>query len=243
MAIRRGHKVSIKANVNTTRVDSIYLDLKEDETRRIRFMPPNRADGALFTKIVNHFRLKTDDNPPRGMAVACNGHFNDEDCYLCTLSKVLKTNGDKAEKKIGDDIRASARFYAPVLVAEKEDDGTWTYHGPKLLGLPKTAVEDINAILLQQDMAGDDFFCDADKGQDILITRTGTGFNTKYKASATGQKNKLDDIFSDWEEKFIDSVDEVVGLNFLAVEDQKSAAVRTFGDDLDWDALSEDFNL
>jgi hypothetical protein len=243
MAIRRGHKVSIKANVNTTRVDSIYLDLKEDETRRIRFMPPNRADGALFTKIVNHFRLKTDDNPPRGMAVACNQHFHDEDCYLCRLSKVLKKDGDKAEKKIGDDIRASARFYAPVLVAEKEDDGTWVYHGPKLLGLPKTAVEDINAILLQQDMADDDFFCDAEKGQDILITRTGTGFNTKYKSTATGVKNKLDTIYPDWEEKFIETVEDEVGLNFMPVEEQKSAAVRTFGDDLDWSALADAFNL
>ena len=242
MAIRRGHKVNIKANVNSTKTDSVYLDLKEDETRRVRFLPPNRADGALFTKIVNHFRLKTDDDPPRGMAVACLDHFRGEDCYLCNLSRTLKKNGDKAERQIGDDIRASARFYAPVLVAERNDDGKWEYHGPKLLGLPKTAVEDVNAILLQQDMAGDDFFCEAENGQDILITRTGKGFQTKYKASASGQKNNLDDIFPTWEEKFIQAVEDEVGLQFMSNDDQRTAAVRTFGDELDWDALA-DYNL
>lgn len=243
MAIRRGHAINIKANVNSVRTESIYMDLKQDETRRVRFLPPNRADGALFTKIVNHFKLKTEDEPARGMAVACLNHVEDKPCYLCELSSVLKKHGDKAERQLGDDIRASARFYATVLVAEKADDGSWEYRGPKLIGLPKTAVEDLNAILLQQDMAGDDFFCDAEKGQDILITRTGSGFQTKYKSMASGKKNNLDDIFPEWEEKFIDKIEDAVGLTIISYEDQKAAAVRSFGDDLDWDALAESFNL
>src|SRR6056297_2493313 len=98
MAIRKGFKVNVGANVKSTKTDSIYLDLKEDEARRVRFLPPNREDGALFTKVVQHFKLKTDDDPPRGMALACNHHYNDDTCYLCELSKVLKRDGDKAEK-------------------------------------------------------------------------------------------------------------------------------------------------
>lgn len=243
MAIRRGFKVNVKANVEVTQANSPYLDIKEGMTVRVRFMPPSNPDGSLFTKIVNHFRLKTDDSPPRGMAVACNQHFNDEPCYLCNLSQVLKKHGDKAERQIGDDIRASARFYAPVLVAEKTPEGNWEYFAVKLLGLPKTAVEDITAILVQQDVAGDSFFCEAEAGQDMMITRTGTGFNTKYRAALTGVKNNLDEVYPKWADKYIEDVQGEMNLTFLGVEEQAEAARRTFGDDLDWDALASEFNL
>ena len=243
MAIRKGHKVNIKANVNTTKTDSIFLDLKEDTTVRVRFLPPASEDGALFTKVVNHFRLKTEDNPPRGMAVACNKHFKDESCFMCDLSKVLKRDGDKAEKAIGDDIRPSPRFYAPVLVAEKGEDGEWSYYAVKLIGLPKTAVADITTLLVQQDMASDDLFCEIETGQDVLVSRTGKGFQTRYKAGLTGIKSNLDEVYPTWEEKFIDDVEASVGLTFLGADEQRIAAVRTFGDDLDWDALKESYNL
>lgn len=242
MAIRSGFRVNVKANVESTRSDSIFIDIKPDTTKRVRFLPPTTADGTLFTKIVNHFRLKTDDDPPRGMAVACNDHFNGEECYLCKLSKTLKKHGDKAERKIGDEIRASARFYAPVLEAEKDENGEWVYGSKvKLIGLPKTAVEEVNAILVQQDMVGDDFFCDVEKGQDVLITRTGTGFSTKYKISLTGIKADFNEIAPDVEP--IADVVEACNLNMHDNESQREAAVRTFGDDLDWDALADQFNL
>lgn len=243
MAIRKGFKVNVKSNVNSTKTDSIYLDLKEDEARRVRFLPPNRVDGALFTKVVQHFKLKTEDDPPRGMALACNHHYKDEECYLCNLSKILKRDGDKAERKLGDEIRPSQRFYAVVLAAEKDEDGNWTYSGPKLLGLPKTAVEQVNAILLAEDMAGDDFFCDVEKGQDLIITRTGKGFQTKYSAQATGQKNNLSEVFPEWEDKFIEGMDDALGLNFASNETMREAAVRTYGDDLDWDTLTAEYGL
>ena len=79
MAIRKGHKVNVKASVRATASDSIFLDIKEDTTVRVRFLPPSTEDGALFTKVVNHFKLTTDDSPPRGMAVACLHHFKGEE--------------------------------------------------------------------------------------------------------------------------------------------------------------------
>ena len=245
MAIRRGYKVNVKANLETTKSDSIFVDIKQDSTRRLRFLPPVNEDGTLFTKIVNHFKLKSDDDPPRGMAVGCNDHFKGEPCYYCALSKTLKKHGDKAEKKIGDDIRASARYYAPVLVAEKNEDGEWEYEQKvKLVGLPKTAVDEISSILVQQQMVDDDYFCDADNGQDVLITRTGTGFNTKYKISLTGMKMPLSDVIED--EDAVEGIDDVVeacSVNFQGYPEQRETAVRTFGDDLDWDALAEEYDL
>lgn len=244
MAIRKGFRVSVKANVDTTKTDSIFVDVKQDSTRRVRFLPPANEDGSLFTKVVNHFNLKTDDSPPRGMAVACSSHHKDEDCYLCNLSRVLKRNGDKAEKKIGDDIRGSQRFYAPIILAERNEDGEWEWEDRvRLIGLPKTAVEDVSSILIQQDQVGDDFFCDVEKGQDLLITRTGTGFNTKYKVSASGVKMDLNEVLPDWEEKFIEDVVAECNPNYMTNEEMREAAIRTYGDDLDWDALATEYNL
>lgn len=243
MAVRRGHTVNVKASVRATESKSIFLDIKQDSTVQVRFLPPASADGALFTKVVNHFKLVTDDTPPRGMAVACHDHFDDKPCYMCELSKVLKRNGDKHEKQIGDDIRPSARFYAQVLRAEKDQDGNLVYEGPYLIGLPKTAVEDINAILIDQDEQEIAFFCDIEAGQDIRITRTGTGFNTKYKAMPTGKQESLDSIFPDWEDKFIDNVLDAVGLNIISNTEMSEAAHRTFKDDLDWDEIDSSYSL
>jgi len=239
MAIRKGHKVNIKASTRTTASDSIFLDIKDGTTVRVRFLPPATPDGALFTKVVNHFQLQTDDSPPRGMAVACTHHFKDEECYMCDLSKALKEHGDKKGKDIGDDIRASANFYAPVLVAEKMDDGKLEYFGPKLVRLPKTAVESITSILVQQDAAGDAFFCDIEKGQDVTIHRTGVKYQTKYSVMPTGVKANLDKTCPDWEDKYIDDVLGACSLKFMTNAEMEEAAKRTFGDSIDWAAIEE----
>ena len=235
MAIRKGFRVNVKANMEVTASDSIYVDIKQDTTRRLRFLPPVDDSGRIFTKIVNHFKLKTDDDPPRGMAPACLRHFKDEECYLCDLSESLKKSKDKNERALGDEIRASARYYAPVVVAEKNAEGVWEYGDRvKLVGLPKTGVDDVNAILLQQDMVGDDYFCDEENGQDLLLTRTGFKYQTKYKPSATGIKMPLEKVMPDWEDKQIKDVAEVSRLKFLTYEEQEEAARRTFGDDVEW---------
>lgn len=238
MAVQRpGFKPNVKANMDSTKSDKIFVNVKEDTTVRFRFLPPGNKDGVLFTNSTNHFKLKSEED--RGMALACLNVHGEGDCYLCKLSKALKKLG-KAEKKIGDAIRPSTRFNAQVLVAEKEGN-KWVYRGPKILGLSPTTADSVNQILSNQEMVEDDFFTDPDKGQDILISRTGTGFNTKYKVDRTGRKMKLDDIFPEWSEKFITDLTDELNLTIVTVEEQKQAAMRTFGDEIPWEELGIEF--
>jgi len=239
---RPGFKPNVKASLATTTSDKVFFDVKPDTTLRIRVLPPAREDGSIWTVAVNHFRLKNEEG--RGVALACKKeHGDDGVCWLCDLSRVLKRHGDKDEQEIGDTIRPSPRWYVQALIGEKNEEGKWEYFGPKLVGLPKTAAEEVNSILGTQDAADDDYFCDVEKGQDLLITRTGSGYATRYKVMASGQKANLDKVHPGWEKAFISDVYDRLGLNLWEADDVKAAAHRAFGDKLDWENLSKEFKL
>ncbi len=236
MALNRpSFKVDVAANRKATEKKSVFYDLKPDTTTRVRVLPPVSEDGLLFTLVSNHFKLKSDEG--FGMALACLRQHGieetGEECYLCNLSKFLR-KGDKADQKVAGDIRASQRWYLQCLVYDKTEE---SYFGPKLVGLSRTTAEAVQDILTDQDEAGDDYFCDPDKGQDLLIKRKGAGMNTKYSVSASGRKAALDDVYPGWEEKIITDVMEVIDLRIHDMDDQKKAAYRTFGDTLDWETI------
>jgi len=237
---RPGFKANIKANMDSTKGDKLFVNIKPDTTLRVRFLPPAKADGMLFFVTGQHFKVKNAEGKPCALADRCI-HAGDPSDYLEDLSRVLIKHGDDNEKRIGQDIRLSKRWNAQVLVAEKED-GEWTYFGPKIISLSKTTAEAVNQILMNQDMVGDDHFYDPDMGQDLLITRKGAGFDTKYSVDRTGLKASLDDVFPEWSSKFIADIEDVMGLNIVSLDEQKAAARRTYPM-LDWEALEEDHDL
>lgn len=239
MALNRPtFKVDIAANKKATEKQSIFRDLVPDTTTRVRVLPPTNEEGVLFTIVRNHFKLKASEG--FGMALACLGqHGNDdvgENCYLCNLVDFLK-KGDKSDQKIADLLYPSKRWYIQCLVFDKSVEG---YVGPKLIGLSRTTADKVQDILTAQDDVGDDFFCDPDKGQDITITRTGSGrTTTRYSVAPTGKKESLDDTFPGWEDKILTDVEAKMDLKIYDINEQKKVALRTFGDELDWEAIQE----
>ncbi len=230
-------RVNIAANRKSTERKTLFLDIKPDTSVRVRIMPPTTEAGMLFGKSVNHFKLKSEEG--FGLALGClDEHGNDDtgtNCYLCSLVKMLR-NGDKAEKKIADDMRASPRWYAQVWVFDK-DEGS--YFGPKLLGLSKTTAEAVNDILVAQEDSGDDYFCDVEQGQDLIIKRTGSGLNTRYNVLPTGKKMPLSEVDADWEEKMIQDLYAALEIKLEDPDGQKRAVYRSFEDELDWEAIQE----
>lgn len=250
MAIKRDKlfKPNVKANTEATKMDNLFIDIKKDSTLRTRILPPTNEEGLIFTRAENHYKMKGENG--RGTALAClKVHGSEEtgdNCYLCELARVLIKFGDKAEAKIGKDIQASPRWYTQVLVAEEigRDDNNkpiLKYTGPKLLGLPKTGADAVNQILNNMDQAGTPFFCDIEEGQDLLITRHSA--SPWYSADRTGIVLSLDDIFPGWESKMMEDVYSELGLKVVTREEQKQAAMRAFGDELDWEALAEEYGL
>lgn len=229
-------KVNVGANRKATARKSIFHDIKPDTTVRMRIMPPVTEDGMIFTKVVNHFRLKNDEG--YGMALGClREHGNDETgeaCYLCDLVKFLESTGDKGDSKVAGLLRASPRWYVQAFIYDKESK---EYFGPKLVGVSKTTADAINEILIAQEDSGDDFLCDPENGQDLTITRKGSGLNTKYTVMPTGQKANLDDTIPGWEDKIIDDVYAAIEQKIEDVDGQKRAVARTFDDELDWESI------
>lgn len=230
-------KVNIAANKKSTERKTIFADIKPDTSMRFRCAPPVTEDGMLFTKVTNHFRLKNEEG--YGLALACLEEHGDENtgnvCYLCALCNMLK-NGDKAEQKIADDLRASPRWYLQAWIFDKASE---TYDGPKLIGLSKTTAETMVDLLVMQDEAGDDHFYSVDAGQDLVITRRGSGLNSKYTVQATGKKMPLSDVCPNWEGKIMHNVLVAIDQKLADPDGQKRAVYRTFEDQLDWEAIQE----
>jgi hypothetical protein len=239
---------NIKANTESTKLDNLFVDVPKDATVRVRILPILSESSLIFVRAEQHYKMKATTG--RGTALAClKTHGTDDtgdNCYLCDLSRVLVREGDAAEVLIGKDISVSPRWYTQVLLAEEvgrdeKNKPILKYNGPKLLGLPKTGADGVNTILNNMDVAGTPLFTEIDDGQDLLITRHSA--SPWYTVDRTGIETSLDDIFPDWEKKIMPDVYAELGLKVVTREEQKQAAMRAFGDELDWVALAEAHGL
>lgn len=239
-------KPNVQANLSATKSKDVFIKVDENATMRVRFLPTNHPEGILTYTTVSHFKLKeeTEDGATKGMALACRQeHADDESCYICDLIRALDRSGDKGHKKIAKMLKPSIRYNYQVLVAEKQNDGTWKYGKPKILGLPKTAHEDLAQLLANMEMMGQPDYADIEKGQDILISRTGSGVNTKYRIDRTGEMTNLDEVHPEWDSQFIEDMWDALNLRVFTREQQKAAAQFTFPDEIDWEQMAEEYGL
>ena len=250
MAVKKVYEPNVKANAAITQRKKLFIDIPIDATAQVRILPITSEDGMIFTRAENHFKLK-DETPNRGLALAClQVHGTEEsgtDCYLSKLSKVLLKHGDKAEKAIGTLIMASARWYIQVLKAEdtgqvdKEGSPVLKYTGPYLLGLPKTGTDGVNRVMNNLAKAKKPAFTNPKRGQDLFITHHPV--SPWYTVDRSGVEQDINKIFPEWQEKMIDDVYSELGLKVYTPEEQKQVMQRSYGDQLDWAALAEQFGL
>ena len=246
--IRKVFEPDVKANMDATKIDRFFMDIPKDQTVRVRIMPIIDESGLVFVRANNHYKMIGENG--KGTALAClEKHGNvetGESCYLCELARKLAKFGDKAEAKIGKSILCSPRWYTQVLVAEEtgrddQDQPILKYTGPKLLGLPKTGADAVNTIMNNMRTAGQKSFTHPDEGQDLFLTRySGTPW---YSAERSGVVQPLVEICPEWEDKIMEDVPSEIDLKVVSREEQRQAAVRAFGDDLDWTALAEEYGL
>ena len=240
-------KPNVQANLNAAKSKDLFVKVDENATMRVRFLPTNHPEGILTYTTCSHFKLKeaTDDGGTKGMALAClEEHGEGDKCYLCDLISALKKSGDKGHAKIANHLKVSTRYNYQVLVAEKQNDGTWKYDPrPKVLGLPKTAHEDLAQLLANMELMGQPDYADIEQGQDILISRSGTGRDTRYRIDRTGEMTNLDEVDPGWDDAFIEDMWDALNLRVFTREQQKAAAQFTFGDDIDWEQMQDEYGL
>ena len=235
--------VNVKAHLDAMSSDSRFTDVGEGETKIFRFGPPVTDDGLIFYRTRNHYKLKTEE---RGIALAdLQFHGTEEtgnEDYIAQLSEVLLTHGTDAEKKIGKDIKGNNRYYGQGWEATPMEDGSFKYSKCRLMSIPKTAAEAVLKIFKNQAMMNQAAATDPEKGQAILISREGTGFNTRYSAERSGDIQSLDEIIPGWQDQLFDDVYEAIMLNVYPPDEQKKIAQFTYPE-LDWDKLESEFGL
>lgn len=235
--VRPGCELNIEASEKALLGPKKFVDVKPNTTRMIRFLPP--ASPTLFVQSANHYKIKDQDG--RGIALAClRMHGTEESgtaCWVCDLIEYLTNSGLKANEQIAKDLKAGLKDYAQVCVGEQQADDTWKYDKVQLLGINSKGGQAVLDVGKRQKLIKQPLFCDADNGRSVLITRTGSGFNTTYTAQACDTPESLDSIRPTWVDEYFHDMTAALDLKVYTRDMQRAYVKLTFADRLDWDAI------
>lgn len=240
---RPGFVSSPSANASVLAGEQKFIKMKEGESMMLRFLPAPKEDGILFYPATNHYGLKNQDG--KDLAIACLHQHGTKDtgkdCVICKVVKYLADNSDYDEE-IYKRLTPSTRYYTQVLVANIVDKKVRDWTAPKLIAWSKTAAGNIQTVFENQEKFGDPVGYDIDEGQALIVTRTGTGFATKYAAERTGKVVSLDEIRPTWGDEFMEDLYAEIGLN-VATATQQMAYLRISIPTVDWDQVFADLGL
>jgi hypothetical protein len=205
-------------------------------------------DGIIFYKSANHYKIENADGFSPAIA-DLTVHGNDEvgfKDYINDLIEAMTESGPlKDEAKIIKDIKTGMSTYSQVL--------SRTVHGGEpdtfalmLFRLPSSAAKMVIKESSTMELMNEVVFTDAKKGQDLMILREGTGFDTEYAVSRTGVQEPLDGMMPDWEDKMWktpEAIRRAIRPNVMSREDQKAALQLAFGDRIDWERYEVEHGL
>ena len=149
---------------------------------KIRFLPPKEPGESPFVLVNEHF-LET----PGGQKVrfACPRMMEKKPCPACQQADDLKRTGNPLDRDKAWSFYPKLRVYANVY--DRENPGN-----PRILAFGKTIWEGLTRIRRDRDEGGD-FTNPMSDGFDIVITREGTGLQTRYAVSSSRSDSALAD--------------------------------------------------
>ena len=149
---------------------------------KLRFLPPKEPGQSPFIMVNEHF-LET----PGGQKVrfACPRLMEKKPCPACQQADDLKRTGNPLDRDKAWSFYPKLRVYANVY--DRENPGN-----PRILAFGKTIWEGLKRIRKDRDEGGD-FTNPMADGFDIVITREGTGLQTKYAVSSSRSDSALSD--------------------------------------------------
>jgi hypothetical protein len=227
-------KLNMAKMLESTAGNSLFIDVPKDGEVRVRLLPPLEGNGGnLWYLTENHFRLKAEDGD-KGIAIACRKrHAEGDRCFLCDAAKFLEGSDDAQERKIGkgrEAIAANRNWYIQILPINKEDKD-FIAGQPKLLRLPKTGADAVNAILQSQQKNDDALSCMPEAAQDIIVRRQDTGVpRTTYSAMPTGKPRSLDEYFPGWSGKILTAAEvwEKIDIKVFTNQQHIEALARSY---------------
>lgn len=210
-----------------------YLHLK-DGRNVVRILPSKNPEDMFFQEAYLHYGVnKTADNP-KGMTIVCPTTNGDgKPCPVCELSKQLKKLSKKKDDtydKQAKSLMRKKRAYFNVI--NRDDDLTtyapdengklmrknaedYTETPVKVLSTGVSILKDVLGIIVDPEY-GD--ITDATEGLDVIITKSGTGFNTEYDVKTVRKESAIG--FDAWEDCLYDlasvsvpkTYDEIAGM-------------------------------
>ena len=162
-----------------------YVKLREGRNV-VRILPPLPGQRSPFVRIWQHFLKDAEGNtvvfecPQRGKP-----SHEAQRCPACAEAERLDKSPNPVDKKRARDLWPSRRVFANAIDRGDEDAGV------KLLAVGKTIHEELLNIAKDPEAGGN--FTHPVTGFDIVITRTGTGMDTRYKVTAARSNSPLSD--------------------------------------------------
>jgi hypothetical protein len=240
-------KLSVNATLRDTQSGSLYLDVKKGSEIQVRFVP---RESSMWVLVQNHYGLKQKDSNQQTLACLRREGTPETgtNCWLCTLTyDYLQNSEEEVERSLGKgkkSLSMTSSYYAQVWVAEKEDDGSLVYTGPRLLRLPKTGAEAVNKVIKRVAKQGHAHIASEVGGQDIIIENSGEGNpGTWYSADETGVLNSLDEIAPEWSEKFIHDIYGTLKLRVEPPWVQAAITREIYRDEIDWARVEETIGI
>lgn len=156
-------------------------------TTRFRILPSwRKTPGQPFWADFGQHFVKNHAGEIQAIYMCTDKTFG-KPCAICDAVKLgIKSATDDSTMKLLKDAGANAR----VLVNAIKYDAAGTPSEVEILELAPTAFESMVGVMTEWEEAGQSIM-DLATGRDVLVTRTGTGINTKYTVQVSAKSTPV----------------------------------------------------
>lgn len=169
----------------------------------IRILPPadylTNPEATFFFDAVLHHGFKDED--ARRRALPCLRYHSDsgEDCPACIVEEWVMANGTPPQQDVVQNMQGRPRTYYNIIYRQGE------FPNVQIWGSSAKIRDDIIA---QLDVPGFEGMLDPEEGNDIVLTRTGTGMQTRYRVDPMTKASSVG--VPDWQTKAFDLADRLL---------------------------------
>ncbi len=158
--------------------NNAYVDMKQPGKYRVRFLPAQPKKSWIHESW-QHF---IDVPGTNGRSVLCPMRTAKKKCPVCAKAEEYSRSDKELDQRKAKGMWPRLQCLANVIVRGKEEEG------PRILRFGKKVAEQI-LDLRDEDVGGN--FLHPEKGMDLIIIRTGLGFETRYKVVAANKGQVL----------------------------------------------------
>ncbi len=168
-----------------------YVKLK-DGANVVRVLPPWSDECVPYKQAAFHYGVV------QKRALACPKKMHGNDCPICDEVDRLFATGDKRDEEEARQFMSKWRVFYNVI--DRSDEAA----GVQVLGVGNSIHERVTSFFADPDY-GD--ISNIDDGTDVVIDKTGSGFNTRYTTSCKRNATPLsdhDDDIDEWLDSLVD---------------------------------------